>query len=711
MTIRRVLILAPTVLILFLLQSYLWVPTYEQQTRGNPDRLNEYIAASIGDASILNPILAADSASSDINSMVFEGLIDRDEELRFRGRLATSWEIYEEAFFYINEGATIPGVGKAEAETVVALFQEAMAGNFPANPEVKASLDNIRDISVLPARDFRVTKYEKKRQEDKESEGVNIRVRAPARIKLMLNSVDQDLFQNLSHILGKEYFNSFDGQGHLRVDDERRQEKLASYAREILPATEHNPIVIFHLRPNLKFHDGHIFDAYDVKFTYEAIMNPKNLSPRIADYEPVKRMDVVDPLTVHIVYKRLYSPALGTWAMEILPEHLLNDEALKKEAIQLGKAPKKFSMRQSSFNRHPIGCGPFVFREWKSDQYILLDRFSNYWEGPPNYKRYVYRIVPDPLTQEMEFYAGTIDSYGVQPHQVERLKNDPTYQNFSGLSFGYTYVGYNMRREPFNDSRVRRALSMAIDVDKIIKYVLYGQGDRITGPFIKQTDYYNRGIQPIPYDPEGALRLLGEAGWRRNKEGWLEKNGKRFQFTLITNMGNNLRKAILTTAQDAWKQIGIDVRTDLLEWSVFIQERVNKADFDALILGWSMGIEPDLFQIWHSSQDSPHQLNFVGFKNSEADDLIIKIRQEYNHERQVTYCHRLHEIIAQEQPYTFLYVGKWTAVLDKRIVIQELDQQGSLTHKKITPTKTGSYTFYFNKWIKLPEAPDFAHEG
>ena len=711
MTIRRVLILAPTVLILFLLQSYLWVPTYEQQTRGNPDRLNEYITASIGDASILNPILAADSASSDINSMVFEGLIDRDEELRFRGRLATSWKIYEEAFFYVNEGATIPGVGTAEAEEVAALFQKAMAGNFPVNPEVKASLDNIRDIAVLPARDFRVTKYEKKRQQDKESEEVNIRVRAPDRIKLMLNSVDQDLFQNLSHILGKEYFNSFDGQGHLRVDDERRQEKLASYAEEILPATEHNPIVIFHLRPNVKFHDGHIFDAYDVKFTYEAIMNPKNLSPRIADYEPVKRMEVVDPLTVRIVYKRLYSPALGTWAMEILPEHLLNDEALKKEAIRLGKDPEKFSMRQNGFNRHPIGCGPFVFREWKSDQHITLDRFDHYWEGSPNYKRYVYRIVPDPLTQEMEFYAGTIDSYGVQPHQVERLKNDPTYQNFSGLSFGYTYVGYNMRREPFNDSRVRRALSMAIDVDKIIKYVLYGQGDRITGPFIKQTDYYNRGIQPIPYDPEGALRLLGEAGWRRNKEGWLEKNGKRFQFTLITNMGNNLRKAILTTAQDAWKQIGIDVRTDLLEWSVFIQERVNKADFDALILGWSMGIEPDLFQIWHSSQASPHQLNFVGFKNSEADDLIIKIRQEYNHERQVTYCHRLHEIIAQEQPYTFLYVGKWTAVLDKRIVIQELDQQGSLTHKKITPTKTGSYTFYFNKWIKLPEAPDFAHEG
>jgi ABC-type transport system substrate-binding protein len=311
----------------------------------------------------------------------------------------------------------------------------------------------------------------------------------------------------------------------------------------------------------------------------------------------------------------------------------------------------------------------------------------------------------------MEFYAGTIDSYGVQPHQVDRLKDDPKYQSFSGLSFGYTYIGYNMRRELFKDRRVRVALGMAIDVDKIIKYVLYGQGERITGPFVKQTDYYNHQIRPIPYDPEGAVKLLEEAGWTRNEQGWLEKNGKKLQFTLITNKGNNLRQAILTASQDAWKQIGVDVRTDVLEWSVFIQERVDKADFDALILGWSMGIEPDLYQIWHSSQTNPHQLNFVAFKNAEADDLIIRIREEYDHDRQVTYCHRLHDIIAREQPYTFLYVSKWTAVLDKRIVIIDEDLEGNITHRKITPTKTGSYTFYFNKWIKLSEMPDFAAEG
>jgi ABC-type transport system substrate-binding protein len=218
-------------------------------------------------------------------------------------------------------------------------------------------------------------------------------------------------------------------------------------------------------------------------------------------------------------------------------------------------------------------------------------------------------------------------------------------------------------------------------------------------------------VKPLPYDPAGALKLLEEAGWKRNSSGWLEKDGQKLQFTLITNSGNDLRKDIMTIVQDSWRQIGVDVRTDLLEWSVFVQERVNKADFDAVVLGWQMGIEPDLYQIWHSSQSNPHQLNFVGFSNPEADDLIVKIRQEYDHERQVEFCHRLHEIIAAEQPYTFLYVGKWTAVLDKRIVIKDVDEKGQVTYRKITPTKTGSFSFYFNKWIKLQEVPNFAAEG
>jgi len=710
MTVKWLLILVPLFIVLFLIQSYLWVPTYEEQTRGNPARLQEYITASLGDATVLNPILSANSASSQIESLVFEGLLDRDEQLRFRGRLAESWETTEDAYFYVNADTIVPGHGRLDAQGVARLLRDAKARAKDKDEGLTRSLMHIRKIQVLPPKEFSVEKQKGGKSGQKGGQRVHIQVAAPSRIQLSLTRVDPNLFTQLTRVLGPAYFSSFDSTRYLTADSPRDRDALARWGAEILPATEHNPILVFHLRPGVSFQDGHAFSAEDVRFTYEAIMDPKTLSPRISDYEPIKSVEVVDPLTVRVVYKRLYSPAIGTWGMGMLPKHLLDGKALRKEAMARGEDPDKFTIRQSAFNRHPVGCGPFRFQEWRSDQFISLSRFDTYWEGPPQYQRYVMRIVPDLLTQEMEFYSGTLDSYQVQPHQVERLKKDPRFQSFSGTSFGYSYIGYNMRRPPFNDRRVRLALSMAIDVNAVIRYVLYGQGERITGPFVKQTDFYDHDIPPVPYDPKQALELLREAGWVQNSKGRLEKDGKRFEFTLITNSGNDIRKSILAIAQEAWKKIGIDVHTDVLEWSVFIQERVDKHDFDAVVLGWVMGIEPDLYQIWHSSQTHPYQLNFVGFQNPEADRLIIKIRQTYAHERQVEECHRLHRIIAREQPYTFLYVSKWTAVLDKRIVIKDFDQDGAELYQKITPTPTGDYTFHFNKWVKLPQMPEFKAE-
>ena len=701
MTTRRALIIVPVIVVLFLLQSYFWVPTYEEQTRGNPDRLNQFITATIGDASLLNPILTADSASSQIESMVFEGLIDRDDQLRYRGRVARDWRISEVAYFFVNPLRTPPGGQGADGKNILAWLREKQSAGA-------SELKSVTAVALLPAQ---VLKTTRQLTVNGAKQTVRITANAPARIQLTLDQVDQDFFTRLQALLGKDYFSSFDAAGRVVTDPALPAKDHRALVQEILPATEHNPVIVFHLRPGIRFHDGHELDAEDVKFTYQAIVNPRNLSPRIPDYEPVKSVTVLDPLTVKITYKRLYSPALGTWGMGILPAHRLNDDALVAEARATGKDPAAFTLRQSQFNREPIGSGPFVFKEWKSDRYIRLERFEQYWEGPPNYHTYIMRIIPDPLTQEMEFYAGAVDNYAVVPHQVERLQADDRFQQFSGTSFGYSYIAYNMRREPFDDPRVRRALGMAIDTGKIIRYVMYGQAESITGPFVKQTDFYNQDIAPLPYDPEGALKLLAEAGWHRNAEGWLEKNGRRMQFTLITNNGNNLRKAILAIAQDAWKRIGIDVSTDLIEWSVFIQKRVNQLDFDTLVLGWSMGIDPDLYQIWHSSQTGPFQLNFVGFADPEADDLILKIRREYDHNRQVAYCHRLHAIIAAAQPYTFLYVGRWTALLDKRIVRQMTTERGDVVYKPIVPTKTGNYAYHFNQWIKLPQQPTLTDRG
>ena len=519
---------------------------------------------------------------------------------------------------------------------------------------------------------------------------------------MTLKNVDQDLFKHLEKWLGKNGI----AKDPARYVKTKLPEKLLPLAKRRVILTEHNPVIIFQLRRGVRFHDGHEFDSGDVRFTYNAIINPKNLSPRVPDYEPVKRVETPDKFTVKVTYKRLYSPAFGTWAMGMLPEHLLNAQKLAQEAESKGKDPKAFSVRDSAFNRKPVGTGAFIFKEWRSDELIRLARNEDYWEGPPEYHEYVYRILPDPLTQEITFYAGTVDRYGAGAHQVERLKKDPRFQVFSGLGFGFTYVGYNMRRWPFQDARVRKALGMAVNTRQIHRYVLNGEAEDITGPFVKQSPHYNKKIKPLAYDPKGAERLLHEAGFRK-KDGILMKDGKPLAFNLMTNHGNEIRRAVGTVVQDAWKKIGVKITFSQVEWAVFIRKHVNQLNFDAVVLGWSMGLDPDLYQIWHSSQTGKGRLNFVGYKNPKADDLIIKIRQEYDFATQVRQAHALHRIIAADQPYTFLYVGKWTALLDRKIAIARRLRGGEIRPQKIRPTITGSYSFDFNEWLKFPRNPKF----
>lgn len=692
MPLKRVLILAPTLVTLFLLQSYFWVPTFEDQIKGDPGRLTRYIETSIGDASILNPTLAADSASADINSLVFEGLIDRDFDLSFRGRLAKSWEIFEEAYLVVDQSQRLPDGTPVTENSLLRYLERARVAGDP-------SLRFIQKIELMPE-SSRIEQVPVEIPEVESGEPkkrmLKVTVRQPARLKLTLREVDQDIFAKLDRLLGG-YSERIDP---LRFVEAAEPVLTREQATALVPPTEHNPVVLFRLRQGVLFHDGHEFDSGDVKFTYETIMAPENLSPRVPDFEPVKAVEPLGRYAARIVYKRLFQPGFASWGMGILPEHLLNRERLREQAIRLGRDPDKFSIRSSPFNRAPVGSGPFEFGEWKTDQYIRLTRFDRYWEGAPILHEYLYRIIPDPLTAELTFYAGTSDAYAAQPHQVERLKDDPRFQSFSRLGLGYTYVGYNMRRPIFQDARVRRALGMAINVQEIIDYVLYGQAEPTTGPYPKQTEFYDPTVEPLRYDPEEALRLLADAGWKRNAEGWLEKDGRPLAFTLITNSGNEIRKAVMVVAQNAWRRLGIKVETLTMEWAVFINERVDKGDFDALILGWRMGLDADIYQIFHSSQTGHFQLNFVGYVNSKADELMVRIRREYNHKRQVDMARELHRLIARDQPYTFLFVGKGLALLDRKIVRMVRESDGTARYLPIVPDKLGGIKFHFTQWVK-----------
>jgi ABC-type transport system substrate-binding protein len=713
MTTKRLFIFLPVLLIGVLIQSFFWVPTYDKQATGNPERLTKFIESSGGDARILNPILHADTSSGDIVSKVFDGLLDQDDQLNLRPRLAETWIQYEEAYLTLvsrkSAGRNLP----ARLQDWIPYIQNKMK----VSPQWRS---NIQSIEIIPASknsgSVQVPVLDGKGKIVTENgrpkkQALEYTLRQPPRLKFTLKKVDQYFFDPLIKVLGRGYVGRFPYGRFVSAKNPAQRALLKNYYPEILKVMEHNPVLIFKLKQGVRFHDGHEFDSGDVLFTYQSIMNPRNASPRTSDYEPVKTAEVLGKHKIKFVYKRLFSPAINAWGMGMLPEHLLNAKALQREARDKNLSEeqiKKFNMRDSDFNRNPIGTGPFIFKEWKGDQFVRLVRNEGYWEGPPEYGEYVMRIITEPLTQEMEFYSGAADNYGVLPHQVARLKTDPKYQSFSTIGLAYAYIGYNLRKPLFQSSEVRKALGMAIDVDQIIKYVLYDEGERVTGPFAKITDWYDHDVKSIPYDPEGATRILNKLGWKKNEDGWLEKDGKLFEFNLITNSGNPIRKSILSIVQNYWRKIGVKCNTQVFEWAVFLKDFVNTLKFDAVVLGWSMGTDPDLYQLWHSSQSGPKQLNFVGYQNPEADRLIVAIRQEYDKAKQIQMTRELHRLIARDQPYTFLFVRKATRLLDKKIVIVEREPDGSERFKKIYPIKGGDIKYYFNKWRKLNSTPQFS---
>ncbi len=692
---KLLLLAAPTLVSLVLLQSYLWVPTFEDQTRGDPGRVTRYISVSSGDASILNPTLSADSASSEVNGLVFEGLIDRDLDLKFRGRLAESWRISEEAYLLVDDSLTLADGARVTAKGLLERLRAAQRARAPALRLVEA-------MELLPAETLtdRVPPPGEGTAA-KPAGPVEVRIRRPPRIKFTLREVDQDFFAGLDALLGG-YVKTLEGRDPARFVAAPDPETARAVGTARVPATEPNPVIVFTLRRGVRFHDGVEVTSADVRFTYETIVDPRNLSPRVPDFEPVKSVETPDRYTVRVTYKELFQPGFESWGMGILPEHLLNRERLAEEARAAGKDPKTFGVRQSSFNRRPIGTGPFTFADWKTDVSIRLVRFDDYWEGPANFREYLIRIIPDTLTTELTFYAGTSDAYAAQPHQVARLRNDPRFHAAQRLALGYTYIGYNMRRPIFQDVRVRRALGMAIHVEELIRYALYGQGERITGPYPKQVEYYDPSVQPLSYDPEGAARLLAEAGWRKNAQGVLEKDGTPLAFTIITNSGNDERQAIMVIAQNAWRRLGVKVEALALEWAVFINQRVDKGDFDAVVLGWAMDLNADLYQIFHSSQTGHFQLNFVGYRNPRADELMVRIRREYEEARQVAMARELHRLIAADQPYTFLYVRRVLSLMDAKIVRMVPGPDGKPGYLPFTPNKLGQLGFHFNQWIKTP---------
>jgi peptide/nickel transport system substrate-binding protein len=440
--------------------------------------------------------------------------------------------------------------------------------------------------------------------------------------------------------------------GLVRYNKDLRLEGDLAKSWEI---TDGGKVITFNLRHGVKWHDGAEFTSEDVKFTYDSFMDPKVKTAYRSQFELVSSVETPDKYTFRVHYKTTYAPALESWGVPIIPSHLLKGKDLNT----------------SSFSRNPVGTGPYVFKKWVTNQKIELVSFKDYYEGMPYIAQYLYRIIPDESVQFMNLIAGNLDMMSLSPDQFTRKSTDVNFtENFSKYSFPnfqYRYIGYNMENPLFKSKKVRQALSYAINTAEIIQGVAQGLAQPLSGPFIPGSWAYNDMIKPYPYDPEKAAHLLKEDGWAKGKDGILEKDGKKFVFVIYTNQGNKEREEIATIAQQEWSKLGISTTIRVLAWNIFITQFIDKRKFDAVVMGWSLTKDPDCYDIWHSSKTKEGEFNFVSFKNSEVDRLLEKARTTFDIKERASAYKRIHAIIADEAPYTFLYSPYSLSAVHKRI--------------------------------------------
>ncbi len=649
---------------------------------------NEMSIGVLGEPSSLNPIQQADSAASQVFSTIFNGLLKYDENLEIIGDLAKSWMISQTTTIVFKDSAssaaalkmveswrsewdawkleaaeldgnalllslTEPGLGTSEA-----IFSRLPAETIQPLVTIRVQVkENAR--AVLKA--FREAHPAARIMRDWVESGGAFELTAAPEVKA---DVEAWLPQN--------------GGGEVVLGDQ------VPFLAE--------PLVVFTLRDRVRWHDGKPFTSRDVAFTYESIMDDSVASPRKPDFDLIQKLETPGLRTVRVTYRKPYSPALNSWMIPILPAHILE-----------GK-PQEWWV--SNFNRQPIGTGPFKFGEWKTNEFIRVVRNPDYFDSPgPWLDGIVFRSLPDQLSLRLAFETRQVDFWTAEPWTVAAFEKDPRFQVFSSPTSSYTYIGWNLKRPLFQDERVRRALAHAVDIPAMVKYTLYGYGIQSTGIFTPQMWFFNPDITPFGFDPDKARALLDEAGWVPGPDGIRVKDGQRFSFTLLTNNGNDIRRDIATLAQDGFKKIGIEVKVELYEWAVFLKNHVNKGDFDAIVLGWSLGNDYDQFQIWHSSQTNPEQLNVVGYKNREVDKLLESIRQEYNREKIISMAAQMQRIIYQEQPYLFLYVPQGTSVMWKDSYrIFRPDGKGGWIDSPVEMTKAG-WSFW-SDWFYRPEFKD-----
>jgi peptide/nickel transport system substrate-binding protein len=404
--------------------------------------------------------------------------------------------------------------------------------------------------------------------------------------------------------------------------------------------------LIFHLRQNVKWHDGNEFSADDVVFTFDLIHSPKVVTPYTSTFRMVESVKAMDRYTVEVIYKKPYFKALETWMMQIVPKHALENEE---------------NVMGSSFNTNPIGTGPYRLTKLEFSKNIELTAFDEYFEHKPYIEKISFHVIADPTTRFLMLKSKQIDIGALEPMQLDRQVDDKFfeyYQKIEQISHSYTYLGFNMREDKFKDKRVREALSLGINRQELVDILFLGHGQVCTGPFLPGGVSFNDEVKAPTPDMVRAKKLLDEAGY---------DNENPFVFEIATSNSSEVRPYAAQIIQHQLAKIGVQVNLRVMEWQAFLNMVVFPREFDTVLLGWSLSLSPDPYLVWHSDNDKPGAFNFIGYKNEKVDTLIKKAEGLVDRKKLAVVQQEIFKRVVDDNAYLFLYIPNSISVINKKI--------------------------------------------
>ena len=413
--------------------------------------------------------------------------------------------------------------------------------------------------------------------------------------------------------------------------------------------SEEGLIYTFYLRQDVTWHpkeeeEPMPFTADDVIFTYNIMMHPETITPLKVRYEFIESATKMDDYTVEFKLKRPILNALAKFSFKIIPKH--------------GPQNPEFLSREDPFVQHPIGTGPFMLKNITADREAVLVSNDNYFKGRPHIDKFIARPFADQNIMAQALMFNAIDMIVlVNPRDIPQIQGDKRFvlQPYNALS--YSFFGFNLRNPLLADKRVRKAFTYAVNRQEMLDSFFQGQGTIISGPFAPGSWAYNLDVQPMPYDPEKAIELLNEAGFVRGDDGLMEKDGEKLSLTLKVPIAKESEavKRVVLAFKNYLSKIGVEITGEFEEWLAWKEDVFLKHDFDIIFASWVFDDSADISSLFHSAEIGSWKNNFGAFANAEVDSLIVESKLTLDHEKRRTINRKLHSIIADENPYTFLW--------------------------------------------------------